>query len=117
MPREIIVELIQKKRELYQQEHDAESEKSVIEEKYSFADEGSFEERDREINAIESRLNSISEKIVQAHFFGLKHAKGRLARCVHCFVERGELPDMQLITSNTSMYKCTGCGHEIMVEV
>ena len=120
MSRELLVELIKRKKAIHQANHDLVIEELSIEEKLALCPE-------EEESAIEAELLEVKQKEIasnaqlhRAYFFTQRHTHGLVPHlCPTCFVDHGEETFMVEVTSERGngirQFECVSCGYVVRV--
>jgi len=116
MCRELILQVIEKKKDLYLKLHRLDLKMLEIEEQFAFASDDDLQVKQKMIDDVEVKRLDTQMKLNRTQLFGLRHAKGSEPQCLSCFVEDGDLPKMAQIKSEifvTYLYKCERCNKEL----
>ncbi|QBE63550.1 hypothetical protein [Pseudoduganella lutea] len=116
MSREVIADVIARKRELYHQEYTLQLREFDMEEKFLFAGEAGLPEQRKQMNELADAFKFLHQKLKRAHLFGLQHTKALPPGCTKCYIDSGELRIMAQPASSPSgpsLFTCTRCGHRL----
>jgi hypothetical protein len=120
MSRELVVELIKRKKALYQEHHELEIAELAVEEELAYCaleDEPSFEVKLREANA---KQVAVKAQIDRAHFFGPRYSRSFVpSLCIACFVDHNKDSLMVEVESECGngirQFECPACKHVLRV--
>ena len=120
MSRELIVQLIKKKRSLYQAQHDLVIEELDAEEELATCaeeDDARLEVKLRDANA---KKLSIEAKIKRSHLFGQRYSHSFVpSLCIVCFVDHNKESFMVEVNSDRGngirQFECPICKHVLRV--
>lgn len=120
MSRELVVQLIQKKKALYQEQHALALQELSVEEElayYAPGDNESLEAKLREVNA--NKL-SVEAKIHRSHLFGRRYSYSFIpSLCIVCFVDHNKDSFMVEVESDRRngirQFECPACKHVLRV--
>ena len=120
MSRELIVQLIKKKRDLYQEQHDLVIEELDVEKELATCaeeDDARLEVKLREANA---KKLSVEAKIKRLHLFEVRYSHSFIpSLCIVCFVDHNNESFMVEVKSDRGngirQFECPTCKHVLRV--
>ena len=107
------------KKDLYKRLSDLDADEIAIEEEYEFADDDKLLEREARLLALQSSREDLVRKIYRAGIFSRSYASKDDPKCIACFVEREQLPEMVETETDilpTKLYFCKLCGTKLRIE-
>ena len=120
MSRELVVQLIQKKKALYQEQHALALQELAIEEELAYCalkDEAALEAKLREVNA---KKLAVESAIHRSHLFGQRYSHSFVpSLCIACFVDHNKDSSMMEVESDRGngirQFECPVCKHVLRV--
>ena len=120
MSRELVVQLIQKKKALYQEQHALALQELAVEEELAYCaleDQAALEEKLREANA---KKIAVESKIKRSHLFGQRYSHSLVpSLCIACFVDHNQGSAMVEVESDRGngirQFECPVCKHVLRV--
>ena len=120
MSRELVVQLIKKKKALYQEQHALAIEELAIEEELAYCaleDEAPLEVKLREAN---TKKLTVESKIKRSHLFGQRYSHSFVpSLCIACFVDHNKDFSMVEVESDRGngirQFECPTCKHVLRV--
>ncbi len=125
MSRHLIQQVIDLKKRLREEEHALDTKAREIYEREPWVKDPMRDPLDLMPEEAETKANfldleakqlAIKLKLNRAQLFGLRHSKGVARPCIACFVDHGEVLNMQSVEPTilgTTLFRCKRCSHEL----
>ncbi len=121
MSRELVVQLIHKKKSLYQEQHDLALHELAVEEELAYCaleDKSAIEAKLREANA---KKLSVESQLQRSQLFGLRYTHSFVQTiCIMCFVDHGRNESLMVEIESSRgngirQYECQVCKHVLLI--
>ena len=135
MSRELVIQLIEKKRAIYQEKHDLESKYSELHQKHAWlmdeeitSEPPALDEEELALQAamlgLKDATLSLERRVNNAHFFGPRYTRSLFPTlCIECFVNHDrkeslmvEVPVGPDCWDGKRQFECPACGHVLRVD-
>ena len=120
MSRELVVELIKRKKAIHQRTHDLVVAGLDAEEKLAFCVPSKEPELDQKLRDIKVQQLATKAELDRAYFFSRRYSHGLVPTlCSVCFVEHGEssvmVENKRLNLDGDRMFRCEKCKTEVRI--
>lgn len=135
MSRELVIQLIEKKRAIYQEKHDIESKYSALHQQHAWLMDEDVASEPPALNqeelalqetmlSLKDALLSFERRVNNAHFFGPRYSRSLVPTfCIKCFVDHDrkeslmvEVPIDKKYWDGKKQYECPMCKHVLRVD-